>query len=473
MHQGSVDELRTTQERRREGSDPMSSSSGKNTNCPNVTFVQETLQFNFCKPVKVHEEEDHQEQYIASNTKLNNPNDINSPTTDTTRSNGSSTGTSTTNRAKSRKARVYTFYDFLIKTYPFLISKNGHNNEKNNTNPDKTKNENNNTIILDVAGGKGHLSWLFTNLHHHIQSIIIDPRNDLISPNKNYKSILKSISYLEDHPKIVQQRNVVGTKEYQPLAALLPTLIEKREERKKKQIQQLLLQKIQMQMKQMDNEDHNCMKKHNGDNDNYDDNDDRNDHYYPWKCPRRMKIYFDNKLVNIMTKMKISKDVQQPWSQYWKEANNNTTINSNKEDSSKNKIIQCPNEAWNCISNTNLIVGFHPDQATEAIVDFAIERKIPFCIVPCCVFPKEFPNRFLSSSSSSTTTTITTTEFQNEGDSNENTKHDEKYFVRDYQTFLTYLKDKDERIREAQLDFQFTDTARRVVLYMLPEDFQQ
>ena len=33
----------------------------------------------------------------------------------------------------------------------------------------------------------------------------------------------------------------------------------------------------------------------------------------------------------------------------------------------------------------------HPDQATEAIVDCAIELGRPWAIVPCCVFPHSYP----------------------------------------------------------------------------------
>ena len=40
-----------------------------------------------------------------------------------------------------------------------------------------------------------------------------------------------------------------------------------------------------------------------------------------------------------------------------------------------------------------LIVGLHPDQATEAIVDLALAVGSPFAIVPCCVYSAEFPKR--------------------------------------------------------------------------------
>lgn len=36
----------------------------------------------------------------------------------------------------------------------------------------------------------------------------------------------------------------------------------------------------------------------------------------------------------------------------------------------------------------SLIVGLHPDQATERIVQFGLKHKKNFAVLPCCVFPK-------------------------------------------------------------------------------------
>lgn len=38
---------------------------------------------------------------------------------------------------------------------------------------------------------------------------------------------------------------------------------------------------------------------------------------------------------------------------------------------------------WN---EASVVVGMHPDQATEAIVDLALRHRKPFAVVPCCVF---------------------------------------------------------------------------------------
>ena len=36
-----------------------------------------------------------------------------------------------------------------------------------------------------------------------------------------------------------------------------------------------------------------------------------------------------------------------------------------------------------------------PDEATEAIVDFAIQHNKPFALLPCCVFHRRFNHRRL------------------------------------------------------------------------------
>ena len=40
-----------------------------------------------------------------------------------------------------------------------------------------------------------------------------------------------------------------------------------------------------------------------------------------------------------------------------------------------------------------LIVGMHPDQAVDAIVDAALHLGVPFFVVPCCVYAQDFPHR--------------------------------------------------------------------------------
>ncbi|KAG8457344.1 hypothetical protein KFE25_014073 [Diacronema lutheri] len=47
------------------------------------------------------------------------------------------------------------------------------------------------------------------------------------------------------------------------------------------------------------------------------------------------------------------------------------------------------------LSACSIVVGMHPDEATEAIVDLAVAARKPFALLPCCVFPKRFAARRL------------------------------------------------------------------------------
>ncbi|KAL3154156.1 hypothetical protein ABBQ32_013679 [Trebouxia sp. C0010 RCD-2024] len=47
------------------------------------------------------------------------------------------------------------------------------------------------------------------------------------------------------------------------------------------------------------------------------------------------------------------------------------------------------------MQDCSVIVGIHPDQAAEPIIDFAQRTGRPFAMVPCCVYPMEFPRRRL------------------------------------------------------------------------------
>ncbi|EEY53595.1 uncharacterized protein PITG_07280 [Phytophthora infestans T30-4] len=44
-------------------------------------------------------------------------------------------------------------------------------------------------------------------------------------------------------------------------------------------------------------------------------------------------------------------------------------------------------------TDSSVLVGMHPDEATEAIVDAALTLGKPFAIVPCCVMSRVFPDR--------------------------------------------------------------------------------
>ncbi|KAI8608672.1 hypothetical protein BC830DRAFT_1154319 [Chytriomyces sp. MP71] len=96
-----------------------------------------------------------------------------------------------------------------------------------------------------------------------------------------------------------------------------------------------------------------------------------------------------------------------------------------------------PNEAVSALLSQPdaLIIGLHPDQATEPIVDIGLRQNIPWAIVPCCVFPQLYPDRIWPG--------------------------EEGGQVNSTEKLIDWLKTKDPGIREAYLPFE----GRNRVLY--------
>jgi hypothetical protein len=44
-------------------------------------------------------------------------------------------------------------------------------------------------------------------------------------------------------------------------------------------------------------------------------------------------------------------------------------------------------------ASCRLVVGMHPDEATDAIVELSLQHGKPFAVVPCCVYWRLFPHR--------------------------------------------------------------------------------
>jgi len=92
------------------------------------------------------------------------------------------------------------------------------------------------------------------------------------------------------------------------------------------------------------------------------------------------------------------------------------------------------NEQEDLIRGSSMLVGLHPDEPTEDILDMALQYGKDVAIVPCCVFPCLFPLRRLP----------------------------DGRFVRTYQEFLEYLLSKDDRLQKHTLPFQ----GRNTVIYL-------
>ena len=78
------------------------------------------------------------------------------------------------------------------------------------------------------------------------------------------------------------------------------------------------------------------------------------------------------------------------------------------------------------VKNASAIVALHPDEATGDAVAIATEKRIPFAVVPCCVFCRLFPQRRKSNDQ----------------------------VVSSYEDLLEYLMNIDSSIRESDLPFE-------------------
>ena len=90
------------------------------------------------------------------------------------------------------------------------------------------------------------------------------------------------------------------------------------------------------------------------------------------------------------------------------------------------------------IRHCSIVVGMHPDSATEPIIDLSQRLGIPFALLPCCVMPSLFPHRRQKSNS--------------------------EMPVRSYRTFCQYLLDKapeGETYQQDHLPF----VGRNMVIY--------
>lgn len=92
-------------------------------------------------------------------------------------------------------------------------------------------------------------------------------------------------------------------------------------------------------------------------------------------------------------------------------------------------------ECSSLLSTASALVGMHPDEATEPIVDAALRHRRPFAVVPCCVFARALP-KFLPGGQP----------------------------VHTYEQMLAYLQAKHPAIQRTHLPF----TGRNVVLFWEP-----
>ncbi len=375
-------------------------------------------------------------------------------------------------RAASRKVRVYVFREWLLQTYGSYLSGEMARYDCSYSNENMRKNRKRKrekpSIVLDVAGGKGDLSWLLQNVDG-IESIVLDPwQPDPKSVSRNERMV-KSIEYLRKNPEEQKKRSVPFLPTYQPLASLLPRLLEERRKR--------LRNKKQAQSHHIDdNEDvspttmtstsaptskENEVSDSRVENPFSSDTDDGPCRPQDFLTPRILHVPMDETMVQ-RVRNRIMDEANQSKSEITLDTTTNTEGENNTATDEDDALLDLLTSG-----NIKLVMGFHPDQATEPCIDLARILGIPYCVVPCCVFPSEFPNRRVR-------------EVNDKGDADN--EGQQLVPVRTYQQFLDYLKTKastpismglqldiqPSKMHTSYLDFPFTETAKNIVLYSLP-----
>ena len=214
-------------------------------------------------------------------------------------------------KKKSKGARADIFATFLVNKFggADMINKNGG--------------------VLDVAGGRGDLSFEL-NTKYNIKCTLIDPRQRKLNKRQR-RYILKKEKEKQKHV-VIQNKIDLGDDD------------DKKEEEPKAKKQKISTNNFN------NNNNNNC---NNNNNNNSNNNNQK-------------KIKIDQQLLNDY----LGQHIQNTFDSSFEIA----TIGGKQP----------------------LVVGMHPDQATEDIVDIALKHKLNFAIVPCCVFPKDKSRKKMS-----------------------------------------------------------------------------
>ena len=127
-----------------------------------------------------------------------------------------------------------------------------------------------------------------------------------------------------------------------------------------------------------------------------------------------MRILVDKDLVEAVKRYKEAEGGVgfKMWEEYWGQAllkgKEATPLGYKEEEegstndgssSQKSGPITSAKDAIDTILAAKLVVGFHPDQATDYAIELAGVLGVPVAVVPCCVFPSEFPHRRMANDS--------------------------------------------------------------------------
>ena len=206
--------------------------------------------------------------------------------------------------------------------------------------------------VLDVAGGKGDLAWLLRNVDG-VDAVVVDPRLT------DHSKLTRTAQWYADNPIAARAQAAAGSggTDGQALARLAPMLTP------------------------------------------------------PWQIPRHLQTFLDADLLGALaasTRTGTPGDAgpdptpEAGWAEFWaaasRRADNEVGSKGHHQPagwigSGASGRVTDAATARTLFTSSTLVVGFHPDQATEPCVDLALANRVPFVVCPCCTFPAHFPDR--------------------------------------------------------------------------------
>ncbi|CAO3569907.1 unnamed protein product [Mortierella alpina] len=106
------------------------------------------------------------------------------------------------------------------------------------------------------------------------------------------------------------------------------------------------------------------------------------------------------------------------------------------------------------VSEASILIGLHPDQATEPIVRAALKAGKPFAVIPCCVFSRDNLHRRLPRIPSSSDTTSDFSSVSQDGPLHADEEDMLTRPVTSYEDFVTWLSTLHPGIETTWLNFE-------------------
>mmetsp|Transcript_23506 Transcript_23506/g.32972 ORF Transcript_23506/g.32972 Transcript_23506/m.32972 type:complete len:416 (-) Transcript_23506:77-1324(-) len=207
-------------------------------------------------------------------------------------------------------------------------------------------------VVLDVAGGKGELSWELQNLTG-VESVVVDPRPVALSAIERKWT-----------------QGMFEPKRFGPVfAKWYPACKEGCSKRKPRRPSHLRCFFEAEKFLAMANDD------------------DRYDTTEKWFQGERSRA----KAIKWTTKG-LQKEGQN------EDHHEDDIISEVGEEEIDNEVADST-AAISILKRCKLVIGLHPDQAAGDIAEFANDLGVPWCIVPCCVYSDMFPKRRLQDGS--------------------------------------------------------------------------